>query len=654
MSKATYVKAIVSYDIETTSFKEGETKLANVYTHTLSVDGVVTIHRTWTDFLNHLDLIIDKYEVDLTNRLVIYVHNLSYEFAFIKHYFDWLSEEVNAIGSVHRIVKAVTNSGIEFRCSYMLTNSSLAHVGREVGLAKAEGDLDYELPRHSDTELDEDEIGYIVADVEIIDRLIQARLEEEGDFTAIPWTSTGYVRRDVRNAVQESKSYNRLIKSLTMSESDYVAARAAFQGGYVHANASQTARVHYNVSDVDLSSSYPASMIRGLYPMNQFVEVPGATWERALELLDGTCQLLDVTLMGVQSRYPFPPISESRAISSQGTIIDNGRVYTAEEVRVVCTDVDMEVYLRAYDIDHIQVNNLRISTSEPLPQELGMEILRYYGMKTELKGVDGQEENYRLGKAYTNSIYGMVATDPVRDEFMFSNDYKIMTQHNPTISDVIGEHNSSRGRFLFYPWSAWVTAYSRRELLMTIYDMIDAGVTVLYCDTDSIFYIDNPTALDIIEERNRIISEEVAEYNPSAPNELFAPVTVKGVAKPLGAWDFEGTLQQFKTLGAKRYASVEADGSFSLTVSGLSKHAAKYVEDMGGMDFFADGMTIPAEFSGRTTHEYSDDTVVTELTDHNGVTSAVEQTGWVHLEASDYSLTIGSEYRQFISRMSED
>lgn len=645
---------IISYDIETTSYKRGALKRAFAYTHTVSVNGTITIHRKVTDFIAHLNRLCCRYEATTDKRIVIYVHNLAYEFSFIKHYFEWVDDEVHAIGSTHRIVRALTTDGIEFRCSYMLTNSALAHVGKEVGIAKAEGDLDYDLIRHTETELTPEEIGYIEADVKIIDALIKERLAESGGYKSIPWTATGYVRRDVRAAVFGSKEYKRLVKSLNMTEDDYTAARAAFQGGYVHANATVTGVTCYGVTAVDLASSYPASMIRGNFPMAPFVEIPDATWDDAIELLDGTCQILDVTLTGVTSRYPFPPISQSRAITSAGLTVDNGRIYSADTVRVLCTDVDMAVYLRAYDIDHIQVNSLRISTADRLPEELGLEVLRYYGMKTELKGVEGQEENYRLGKAYTNSIYGMVATDPVRDEFIFSNDTKDMTQVYPNTDNIIKDHNTGRSRFLFYPWAAWVTAYSRQELLMTIYDMIDAGITALYCDTDSIYFITDPKAFEIIESRNINIHEDVTSYLAGAPEELFSPKTIKGEEKPLGAWEEEPvSYREFKTLGAKRYATTDERGHFTLTVSGLAKRAAAYVEEQGGMEYFKDGMTIPEEHTGRMTHDYSDGVIDEEVTDYNGVTTRVQQHGWVHLENTDYHLTIGTDYLNFMYSITE-
>lgn len=667
-----YVEVPMAYDIETTNYYDEGEKAAIVYSHAFSVDGEVHRLRTWKDVYSEMDYIVSLYNVTLQNRAVIYVHNLGFEFGFLRRYFNW--HEVAAIGANHRIVRAVTSEGIEFRCSYLLTNAGLAYVGEEVGVKKLIGDLDYDLMRHSFTELATEELGYIDNDVNIIIELVRQRMAQDGGLGRIPMTSTGYVRRAVRKAVRKDPKYQALIDSLPLTLEDYTMARVAFSGGYVHANATYAGKVVEGVTGVDLASSYPASMIKGLYPLSPFMDVADPSLAKFRALAGKTCMLVDVTLRGVASRYPFPPISESKAVRPPvNATIDNGRVFAADEVRVIVTDVDLAVIMRAYDVEAISFNRIKAAKAGHLPKALGDAVLGYYADKTSLKGVKGQEERYMQGKANTNAIFGMTATDPVREMYEFDHDLGEMVTKEVSVVEALEDHNSSRSRFLYYPWACWITAYSRSTLLMAIYDLIDAGYIVLYCDTDSIYFVTADGAWDIINRHNEAISRRLAAYFPSDVDptealEMSAPRTVKGDRKPLGVFELDGVYDRFKALGAKRYATekvIDGETRFQLTVSGLSKKAGDhqvkledgteewasgYVTQQGGMDFFKDGMTIPKEHSGRLVHTYSDRHVHNRMADHNGEVAEVEQWGFVHLEAVEYRLSLSPDYAAFILR----
>ena len=58
-------------------------------------------------------------------RLIVYVHNLAFEFSFVKHWFNW-NQVFNM--EANKPLFGVTNDGFEFRCSYLLSGSSLETV----------------------------------------------------------------------------------------------------------------------------------------------------------------------------------------------------------------------------------------------------------------------------------------------------------------------------------------------------------------------------------------------------------------------------------------------------------------------------------------------------------------------------------------------
>ena len=202
MAKISYSPLVVAFDIETTSYTSDEHKRAIVYSYALDVDDVTTIHRTRSGWLDQLDDLVEQNDISIDHRLVVYVHNLAYEFAFIRRYMVF--ETVFANGSPNNVIRAVTVDGIEFRCSLALTNLALKNVGDGVGVKKLVGDLDYDLMRHHETPLTDGETAYIVNDVKIISALIRKKLEED-TLASIPMTKTGYVRRDMRKETLRSK-----------------------------------------------------------------------------------------------------------------------------------------------------------------------------------------------------------------------------------------------------------------------------------------------------------------------------------------------------------------------------------------------------------------------------------------------------------------
>lgn len=117
----------VAFDIETTSFYlNDDTKAATMYEWTFGINGNVVIGRTWDEFFNMLEAVSKHLNLSINRRLVVYVHNLSFEFQFIRKWFQWA--KVFAVDT-RKPVYAITESGIEFRCSFLLSGYSLAKLG---------------------------------------------------------------------------------------------------------------------------------------------------------------------------------------------------------------------------------------------------------------------------------------------------------------------------------------------------------------------------------------------------------------------------------------------------------------------------------------------------------------------------------------------
>ena len=95
------------FDIETTSmYGNGEDKFSFMYAWAFGISNEkqeIVMGRTWEEFQQLCDYIVRFYELNKKKRLVVYVHNLGYEFEFMKHFFQW--EQVFAVKS-RKSVKA--------------------------------------------------------------------------------------------------------------------------------------------------------------------------------------------------------------------------------------------------------------------------------------------------------------------------------------------------------------------------------------------------------------------------------------------------------------------------------------------------------------------------------------------------------------------
>ena len=127
--------------------------------------------------------------------MLIFVHNLSYEFQWICHKFEWKSIFAR---KERKPMKALTKNGIEFRCSYILSGCSLEKVGKDLQKYKVEklvGNLDYEKIRSSITPMSDEEISYCINDILVVMSYIQEQKEYYKKLTRLPLTNTGRVRR---------------------------------------------------------------------------------------------------------------------------------------------------------------------------------------------------------------------------------------------------------------------------------------------------------------------------------------------------------------------------------------------------------------------------------------------------------------------------
>lgn len=657
-------------------------KVAIMYVWQFGINGYVIIGRTWIEFIDMISRISERLQLNPKKKtLVVYVHNLAFEFQFMRKWFDWF--KVFSVDN-RKPVYAINTKGIEFRCSLLLSGYSLANLSNQIRyfpVKKMVGDLDYSLIRHSKTPLSDTELGYCINDVQVVMSYIYDCIQDEGTITQIPMTKTGYVRRyckqnclKIPNTRKRDKKYSEIVSALrieTIEEFDLI--QHAFMGGFTHANARYSGLTMHNVDSYDFTSSYPYVLVSEKFPMSSSVEVAPKTLDEAMAYMNKYCCVFEVAFVGircikVQENY----ISISKCTKYLNPVIDNGRVAYADMIATVITDVDFTIIKNFYTWKEIRFKKFYIYHKAYLPTPLVKCILKLYSDKTTLKGVQGKEVEYMQGKAMLNSVYGMCVTNPLRDEYIISEDgelWDVIQALGVKRQELLDYHNDSNTRFLYYLWGVYCTAYARRNLFTAIAYI---GDDYLYSDTDSVKIRNGEKYKTYFDGYNRQVEAKLtkAAAHHSLDVSAFAPKTIKGESKMLGVWDYEGQYKTFKTLGAKRYAieSYDSDGNpnalkvngvwypVSITVSGVNKFTAiPYLFDELAnksvgvfMANFSEGLKVPDEHTGKLLHTYIDDVRSGIVVDYRGEAAEYLELSAVHLEPTGYDLSIAAQYTEYL------
>ncbi len=659
--KMSYAEMPCSFDIETTSFYTGDTKCASMYIWTMCIYGYVIYGRTWEEFVNVCDTLATFFRTVAQHRhIIIYVHNLSYEFQFMRKWFTWV--KLFAVDT-RKPIYAVTDMGIEFRCSYLLTGYALKTVAENlhtIQIKKLVGDLDYKLLRHSKTPITSTEMGYCVNDVKIVVAHIAEQIDICGGIGNIPLTKTGYVRKLCRQNClygeekhdgknKKTRDYRRIMSGLTVTPNEYIMLKNAFQGGFTHANAWKTGKIYKNVTSYDFTSSYPAVMVAEKYPMSRGENIKIHNKNELNDNLKKYCCLFNIYIKKITAAFDFEHIlSFSRCRGGENFTLDNGRVVEGENFHTTVTDIDFVALTKFYHIEGLKIGEFIRYKRGYLPRDFVKTVLDLYATKTTLKGVEEKQTEYLAAKENVNSMYGMCVTDICRDLYSYTDEWQQPT--HPDITEEISKYNKSFNRFLFYPWGVWVTAYARRNLYTGI---LECKQDYIYSDTDSIKILNAENHIDYINRYNTKITEKIQDalkFHGFAIDSA-APKTIKNVSKPLGVWDFDGVYARFKTLGAKRYLTETSDGALHLTVAGVNKVCgANYLSQFENpFEHFADGLVIPAENTGKMTHTYIDEPCDTLLTDYTGKTAEIHEKTYIHLSDTEYSLSLSDMYIDYIA-----
>ena len=277
-----YINIISAFDIETTNLPDIPQNVMYIWQMQIGKDTTI-VGRYWFEFFQLLQKIRKQVQ---KNTMVRSVHNLSYEFQYLKGLYHFEPDEVFCTDS-RKVLKCTMFDCFEFRCSYFLTNCSLQQFTYQMQVKdkKLSGlEFDYLKIRYPWTPLTERELEYCVNDVRGLVEALYKKLDITGDnVLTVPLTQTGYVRRRCREAM---KGYNHdQLHEMLPDPYVYRLLREAFRGGNTHANRYYVGQIVNNVKSLDIVSSYPAVMLQCLYPMSKFYPVPDCSLDNILSIM---------------------------------------------------------------------------------------------------------------------------------------------------------------------------------------------------------------------------------------------------------------------------------------------------------------------------------------------------------------------------------
>lgn len=562
------------------------------------------LFRKPSEFINHLKSIENEIVDRDKNKIVIYIHNASYDLSYL---IQWLVKgfgndfKMIAVSS-HKII-SFTISCFEFRCSYKLSNKSLNKWSKDLNTEnrKQVGYYDYDKIIYQDNKLTEKEKLYDKMDVIVLNECLKKQFELFNDnVITVPITSTGYIRRIARNNFKKQKGQREEFKRTRLNEFDYKLINEEFSGGMTHGNRFYcgekiVCRKGQKIGHRDFQSHYPSQQRNYEYPIGKpflyYNEQDNTTIKDVLELSNDYCCFIEIRIMNVKLKsYVTIPFLQTYKLRTSydrekglSIIDDNGRVIKTNDcyTTIVLTNKDLTIINEQYIFDY-QIINVIAFEKGFLPDYMNITVDEQYINKSKYKDIHKKLEkekgennidtldaltNLMKAKNLLNAIYGMSATRPIRDEYTI-NDINTMEwncEYVKNIQEELNKYYNSYNNFMRYQWGAWCTSLARFELYE--YIKIIGYENIIYCDTDSIFYFESKETEKRIEKLNKI------KHKKAINNKAYVEVNNKLIYYDI--FDKEESLKQFKFLHSKCYGYITERGEFVITIAGVTRDNGK-------------------------------------------------------------------------------
>lgn len=585
-------------DIETSHNHDIDNLHTWIYQWAWLLNDVIVVGREKEDIFLLMAKLLDANQDGIFRTMI---HNLPYEFSYLASGWDLhfgLKGEILA-SAPHKPFK-VRYGNMEFMCTYKMSNRSLSAWGKyyDVEHKKLDNAIDYNAIHYPTDELTETDWLYMYHDVICVKECIQALMEQEQmRYDKLMMTSTMFVKNEVTKRYKSDYKYHQAFIKNKMTPQVYQVMRKSFVGGITHANweiLGKTINIdNYPnslgyIAHADFDSHYPTQMITKLFPIGKTTLF--ANYMDNMDIHDFlpnnkyaywcVVQFENLRLKD-NIKITMPYISCSKMVGDFRCIKDNGRLVASEGTSILyLSSYDIKWVLNQYTCDKYMVMYAYRNRLGKLQPYIIDTVMHFYSIKSNLKKelaemekdgkVDTEEYRnkkveYNKSKNILNGLYGVCATDIVRDSITMDDTgmWHTINKHMDLdqVQKILDNHyeDKYRNKWNCYEVGTWVTSLARDEL-MTCIELVGYD-NFLYCDTDSIFFIATDENIQAIERLNAnwLLDSKLNDYC----------VDVKGNKKYMHKFDFEEPLKAFRTLGAKCYAMIDYNDKLNCVIAGV-------------------------------------------------------------------------------------
>lgn len=462
-----------------------------------------------------------------TENKIVYFHNLKFDGEFIIHWlfnngFKYSKEKqektfscvVSSMGQFY-IIEVIFKTGnkkqekVIFYDSLKKLPFPVRKIAEDFNLPIQKLEIDYNEERNDDHILTEQEIEYVLHDVKIVAMALQIQIEQ--NLTKI--TNGSDALNDFKRTISK-KQFEINFPILDIQTDKDI--RQAYRGGFTYVNPKFQNKDIKNGIVFDVNSLYPSVMYDKPLPYGLPLFFNGQ-YEHdemyPLFIQNFTCEfkvkkdyIPTIQLKNNLSYIPNEYITESK-----------------EQVNLVLTSVDLELFFEHYDVWNIEyINGWKFKQCVGIFKPY---IDKWGKVKKENKGAIRQ-----LAKLMLNSLYGKFGTNPdVTGKIPYLDDENV-------VKWKLGEKEMRDP--IYIPMGVFITAWARHKTISTAQLCFDRFI---YADTDSLHLV----GTDIPKAIEHIIDD-----------------------KELGYWAHESTFTRARFIRQKTYIE-EIDGKIDVKCAGM-------------------------------------------------------------------------------------
>ena len=429
--------------------------------------------------------------------------------------------------------------------SLKLLNFSVDKIAKAFDLPIRKLKLDYKAYRRIGHILTKDEVDYIRNDVEIMARALKFMFDEGLDKMTIGSCALQYYKNNC-------KYFLKYFPVLPYEIDQDI--RRSYKGGFTYLNDIYKGREVGEGLVLDVNSLYPSVLHNDKLPFGEpiFFEgeyKPDKLYPLYIQTFTCIFDIKEGKIPSIQLKNNLSFMPNEYIKSSQGQL-----------VTLTLTNIDLELFFNQYEVSDIVYHN-----GWKFKGIIGLfsEYIDHWTEKKIQAKKDNNKVLYLISKLMLNSLYGKFGLNPnTRSKFPY-------LDHDGVIRYYLTPLEQRKP--VYIPIATFVTSYARRKTILTSQAIKDFTIDnfnedyYIYSDTDSIHLRKLPE--DLLRE-----FVDIDDYR-------------------LGAWKLESTFTRGKYLRQKCYIEENEEDGLNVTVAGLPKNLAKYVN----FDNFEQGMSILAE-----------------------------------------------------------